>query len=158
MKKLLSVIIVALLTLMTGCGTNVATAPTDATEAVGMVTVSIEIDASDILKNYDMLDEALKSEKYVPSDGKILDEVTVSVPEGSDALTVLEKVSDEYDIFTDISDGYAKGINYIYEKSCGEMSGWVYEVNNEMIMDVYTVSEGDLITWKYICDFSSFGE
>lgn len=143
MKKfLISALLIATL-LLSACGN------------AGDVEVKVEIDATDILSNYEMLDEALRDEKYVPANGIILEKTTVSVKEGSGALDVLKAVAKEKNIQFDISDGYAKGINYIYEKSCGPMSGWVYEVNGESVMSEYFVSEGDTITWKYICDFSA---
>ncbi len=144
MKKLLSLVVV--LVLLCGCGNT------------NKVTVKVEIDCSDILANYNMLDESLKDEKYVPSNGIILKETEITVDENATALDVLKAVAKENNIHIDASDGYVKGINYIYEKSCGEMSGWVYEVNNEPIMTEYTVSEGNLITWKYICDFLTLAE
>lgn len=117
------------------------------------VDVSVEINCSEILSNYDDLDEALKDEKYVPADGIILEKTDVTVPEGATAIDVLNVVAEEFDISTDVSAGYAKSINNISEMSCGPMSGWVYEVNGEMIMEEYHASEGDLITWKFICSF-----
>lgn len=143
MKKILISVLLIVVLLLSACGNS------------GKVEVKVEIDATDILSNYEMLDEALRDEKYVPADGIILEETTVSVKEGSGALEVLKTVAKEKNIQFDISDGYAKGINYIYEKSCGPMSGWVYEVNGKSVMSEYFVSEGDTITWKYICDFSA---
>ncbi len=143
MKSLIKTLLLILVLLVTaGCAKK------------DVVNVKVEIDCSDILSNYEMLDESLRDEKYVPKDGLILKTVEVEANEGDSALDVLKKVAKEYDIQIDADSGYAKGINYIYEKSCGEMSGWVYEVNNEAIMTDYTVSEGDLISWIYICDFS----
>lgn len=143
MKKILSFVLVTLLLVSVGCG------------AKNEVTVSVEIDCSDILNNYDLLDEALQDEKYVPADGKILEKTEFTVQEGERALDILKAVAKENDIQVDIADRYAKGINYIYEKSCGEYSGWVYEINGEWAMEEYTATEGDIITWKYICDFNS---
>lgn len=142
MKKILSLFIVVLMSLsLCGCSNS------------QKVNVSVEIDCSEILKNYDDLDESLKDEKYVPSDGVILKEASFEVTEGASATEILEQVSKKCDIPIDVSDGYAKSINHLSEKSCGPMSGWVYEVNNEMVMDEYHASEGDLITWKFICSF-----
>lgn len=141
MKKLCLLLLCVVL-LLSACGSK------------NEITVTVEIDATDILSNYDMLDEALRDEKYVPADGIILEKTEVNLKEGEGALEALIKVAKEKDIQFDVSDGYAKGINYIYEKSCGSMSGWVYEVNGESIMSEYIASEGDVITWKYICDFS----
>lgn len=145
MKRILALLII-LIAVFAGCGNKNA------------VNVNVEIDASDILSNYEMLDEALRDEKYVPKDGIILETVEVTVSEGDGALEALKAVAKANNIHIDVSDGYAKGINYIYEKSCGDMSGWVYEVNGEAVMSEYFVSEGDTITWKYICDFSAFTE
>lgn len=119
------------------------------------ITVTVEINATDILSNYDMLDEALKDEKYVPANGMILEKTEIVINEGDGAIDALEQVAKLKGIQIDVSDGYAKGINYIYEKSCGSMSGWVYEVNGESVMSEYFASDGDIITWKYICDFST---
>ncbi len=117
------------------------------------VTVNVEIDCSEIIKNYDDLSDELKSEKYVPSNGIILEETSIEVKEGASAVDVLKAISKEYNIPIDVSAGYAKSINHISEKSCGEMSGWVYEINNEMYMDEYKAKDGDLITWKFVCSF-----
>lgn len=142
MKKII-LLLVCIMLLLSACGSK------------SEITVTVEIDATDILANYDMLDEALRDEKYVPADGMILEETEIILNEGDGALDALKKVAKEKDIQIDVSDGYAKGINYIYEKSCGSMSGWVYEVNGKSIMNGHVASDGDLITWKYICDFST---
>ena len=147
MKKYIVIFVVMVLSIVSGCGNS----------NESEITVFVEIDCSDILNNYDLLDENLRDEKYVPSDGMILEKTEVNIPEGSGALEVLKAVAKEKDIQVDISDGYAKGINYIYEKSCGSMSGWIYEVNGEPVMTEYIASENDTISWKYICDFSNFG-
>lgn len=142
MKRLLLVFTCFCLILLSACN------------AANKVNVKIEIDASDILSNYEALDEALQDEKFVPADGIILSLTNVELKEGDSATDALKAIAKEKKIHIDISDGYAKGINYIYEKSCGPMSGWVYEVNGKSVMEEYFVSEGDTITWKYICDFS----
>lgn len=143
MKKIFMLLICVMVLLSAACGNS------------AKVNVKVEIDATDILSNYEMLDEALRDEKYVPKDGIILKLTEVELKEGDGALDALKAVAEKYNIQTDISDGYAKGINYIYEKSCGSMSGWVYEINGQSVMSEYYVSEGDVITWKYICDFST---
>ena len=143
MKKLVLIFSCIVIVLLSACSST------------SSVNVKVEIDATDILSNYDILDKALQDEKYVPADGMILSLTEVELKDGDDALDALKAVAKKNNIQIDISDGYAKGINYIYEKSCGSMSGWVYEVNDKSIMSEYTVSEGDTITWKYICDFSA---
>lgn len=145
MKKIVLVLLCFVL-LFSGCGEN----------AKDVVNVKIEIDCSDILNNYDLLDENIRDEKYVPVSGYILELTDVKANVGDGAMEVLKKVAMDNNIPVDSTDTYVKGINSIYEKSCGELSGWVYMVNGESIMEEYTVSEGDIITWKYICDFTAF--
>ena len=50
---------------------------------------------------------------------------------------------------------YIQGINYLYEFSCGELSGWMYRVNGkfpEYGCSLYGLSDGDVIEWVYTCD------
>ncbi len=143
MKKIFLTIMIMGLFLLTGCSSK-------------EVTVKVEIDCTEILENINDLSPGLQ--KHIPKDGKILELTEITVKEGDDAVTVLKKTADKKGFVVDDGGGYVKGINYIYEKSCGNNSGWVYEVNDEMIMTEYTVKDGDVITWKYICDFSSYGK
>lgn len=145
-KTIFCLVLCLILALCVGCNSSDADA----------VTVKIKIDCSKILDNYDLLDEELKDEKYVPSNGIILAETEVKAKAGDSAIDVLKRVCADNKIHFDDSDGYIKGINNIYEKSCGDASGWIYEVNDEPIMTEYTVSDGDLISWIYICDFSEY--
>ena len=46
-------------------------------------------------------------------------------------------------------------INNIYEFDCGELSGWQYTVNDEILnvsADGYKIKEGDVIEFIYTCD------
>lgn len=154
MKKMSSYLAVLLAFLMSFSLTACTNGDGDTQVATqNEINVSIEIDCSEILKHYDDLDDGLKDEKYVPENGIILDKTEITVDKDSSATEILQCVAEEFDIPVLIESGYAKSINYVSEKSCGPMSGWVYEVNNEMVMDEYHASEGDLITWKFICSF-----
>lgn len=45
-------------------------------------------------------------------------------------------------------------LNNIYEFSCGEQSGWMYEVNGVYpgkSCSKYDVEDGDIIKWNYTC-------
>ena len=47
---------------------------------------------------------------------------------------------------------YIKGIGYLYELAHGDLSGWVYLVNEEspsVGCASYTLSDGDTIVWHY---------
>ena len=57
------------------------------------------------------------------------------------------------DILKELLRSYS--INYnIYEFSCGEQSGWMYEVNGVYpgkSCSKYDVEDGDIIKWNYTC-------
>jgi hypothetical protein len=107
-----------------------------------------------------MLDKSLRDEKYVPEDGLILPTVDVYINEGDSVFDVLDRVTKEYKIQLEYNESpnsiYVEGINYIYEFSCGDLSGWMYAVNGEFAQvgcESYIVHDGDRIQWLYTCDF-----
>lgn len=122
-------------------------------------SVSIEINCSSILDNYSELDENLRNEKYVPADGVILAPVTVYISEGDSVFDVLQRVTKEYKIQMEYEESptsiYVEGINYLYEFSCGDLSGWMYSVNGDFAQvgcESYILQDGDVIKWLYTCD------
>ncbi len=53
---------------------------------------------------------------------------------------------------------YIKGIDYLYEFDCGDLSGWEYSVNDKFPnvgCNAYTLKDGDNIKWLYTCDLGS---
>lgn len=125
----------------------------------GDFQVTISIECATVLNNYDMLDPSLKDTKYVPKDGVILKDTSVWVNEGESVLDVLKKVTAENGIQMEYTqspnDSYVEGINYLYEFSCGELSGWMYTVNDVFASvgcNSYILSDGDDIDWVYTCN------
>ena len=50
---------------------------------------------------------------------------------------------------------YIRGINYLYEFSCGPLSGWRYRVDGEYPnfgCSKYELKDGQNIEWIYTCD------
>lgn len=50
---------------------------------------------------------------------------------------------------------YIRGINFLYEFSCGPLSGWMYKVNGQFPnygCSKYVLKDGDVIEWVYTCD------
>ena len=50
---------------------------------------------------------------------------------------------------------YVQGIHYLYEFSCGPLSGWMYRVDGEYPnygCSKYTLKDGQNIEWVYTCD------
>lgn len=108
------------------------------------------IDCSSVL---DHLDD-LESNYQVPSNGIIYSQ-TVEIEEGDTVMSILKRTG----VSTDISLGYVKGIDGLYEFDCGSESGWTYSVNGtkpSVGASKYSVSEGDVIKWIYVVSRSEW--
>ena len=121
----------------------------DSGGSVGAVTLEIRCDTA-----VGKLDS-----EYIPKDGCILKETKFDLKKGDTVYDVLIKAAKKYGIQTDISGGrelaYVKGINYLYEFDCGDLSGWTYLVNGEspsVGCGEYTLSDGDKVDWLYTCN------
>lgn len=131
----------------------------DITEDSEVIYISIYCDT--ILDNWNMLDEELRFEKYVPSDGVILELTPYVLRPNDTAFTILERVTRHHKIQmehtynTNFGSAYIRGINHLYEFSCGPLSGWMYKVNSQFPSfgsSKYALKDGDVIEWVYTCD------
>lgn len=126
-------------------------------------SVLISINCSTVFENWDALDESLRSGGYLPKDGVILKESKYPIEEGDTVFDVLLDSVTQNKIQFDYQGGdaniydtiYIRGIQYLYEFSCGPLSGWTYAVNGDF-PDIgcssYTLSDGDRVEWFYTCD------
>ena len=124
------------------------------------VTVTLEIRCDTL--SYDMSKlENPAIEKYIPKDGTILARTTYKgTTENTvfDALNTLCRNNDiqlDFDYTPVYESYYIKGINYIYEFDGGNLSGWMYKVNDwfpNYGCSSYYLSDGDVIQWVYTCD------
>lgn len=126
-------------------------------------TVTIQIRCDTILKHKKQL--ASGKLKYVPSNGVILGTTTVAVSKGDTVFDVLKAVCDDRGIQLEYSyapvyeTNYVEGINNLYQKDCGDQSGWVYKVNGwspNVGCSQYKVKNSDRIVWAYTCE--NYGE
>lgn len=126
------------------------------TESSGSCTIRIE--CSTILKNMDDLKESKRS--YVPSNGVILNQTTVSFSEGETVYDVLTRTCKKAGIPLEVSYSggygsyYVEGIGNLYEFDCGRQSGWIYTVNGRdpnYGCSSYHLKAGDHIEWSYTC-------
>jgi hypothetical protein len=126
-------------------------------------TVTISIRCDTILDNYDDLDPALRSEEFVPPDGVILAQTEYVLRPGDTVFDILDraarynKIQMEYQGADKNSYGsvYVQGIHYLYEFSCGALSGWMYRVDGEFPnygCSKYELRDGQVIEWVYTCD------
>ncbi|MCM1364188.1 MAG: DUF4430 domain-containing protein [Faecalibacterium sp.] len=126
-------------------------------------TVKISIRCDTVLENYSNLDPVLQSEEYVPNDGIILSETEYVLREGDTVFDILDravrynKIQMEYqgaDV-NKFGSVYIQGIHYLYEFSCGPLSGWMYRVNGKYPnygCSKYKLKDGDIVEWVYTCD------
>lgn len=116
-------------------------------------TVFLSINCSTVLDNAEKLDKGL--ERYV-GNGEILPKTEYVLREKDTAYDLLLRAVRYNKIQLEHKEnGYIMGINYLYEFSCGELSGWMYRVNGEfptVSCADYVLSDGDYVEWVYTCD------
>jgi hypothetical protein len=126
-------------------------------------TVFISIKCDTILDNWNELDKELRSDEFVPPDGVIIAKTEYVLRPGDTVFDILDRavrynrVQMEYQgaNFNVYNSVYVQGINYLYEFSCGPLSGWMYMVNGVFPnygCSKYELHDGDIIEWAYTCD------
>jgi predicted small lipoprotein YifL len=131
MKKLLVLMMALVMVLsMTACGGNGA----DPGDTAAEMTVTVEIDFPDGSAMADV------------------EEANVTLPEGSTIYDALKSYADanNMEVILDQS-GSTDYITSIGGVAQTDNSGWVYEVNDEMVMEPATtcvVNNGDVIDWE----------
>ena len=119
-------------------------------------TCSVEIDCKTILDNRDILELDLRDK--VPKDGIILKKTKVDLHKGDTAYDVLYRLTKDKNISMESSstagNKYVKVIDNFYEFSCGQQSGWLYQVNgktpNKSSSD-YKIKRNDVVAWRFTC-------
>ena len=123
---------------------------------------TISIDCVTVLDKLDSLDPAKLD--VLPTDGIILNTVSVEIYEGESVFDVLQRVCSRYGIQLESSwtpgynSAYVEGIGNLYEKDCGSLSGWTYMVNGwqpNYGCSRYALHDGDRIQWRYTCDLGA---
>ena len=100
-------------------------------------------------------------QSIVPSNGIILQTKTVSFTEGESVFDALRRVTQSERIHMDFesnpmySSVYIAAVGNLYERDCGELSGWMYRVNGTFPnygCSKYTLKAGDTVELLYTCD------
>ncbi len=120
---------------------------------------TISIDCKTILDNQDQLNPEKKP--VLPEDGIILKSQKVLFYEGESVFDVLLRetkkngIQMEYKATPVYNSNYIEGIHNLYEFDCGELSGWMYQVNGwypNYGCSRYLLKDGDVVNWRFTCD------
>lgn len=123
---------------------------------------TISISCATILNNLDLCDPEKK--ELVPENGWILEPMTVTFYEGESVFNVLQRTCKQQKIHMEFEDtpmynsAYIEGIHNLYEFDVGELSGWMYSVNDwfpNYGCSRYQLRDGDIVEWVYTCDLGA---
>lgn len=123
------------------------------------LTCTLLIDCSTILDNMGKLKAG--KEEVLPSNGVVYAKKSVTFYKGESVFDVLlqetqkNRIHMEYDTTPVYNSNYVEGINNLYEYDCGNLSGWMYNVNAwypNYGCSRYQLQDGDAIEWRYTCD------
>lgn len=121
-------------------------------------TCTLSVRCDTILDNMDWLDP--EKVELVPEDGVIFPATEVTFYEGESVFNVLQREMKKAKIHMEFSDtpmynsAYIEGIHNLYEFDCGELSGWMYKVNDwfpNYGCSRYQLQDGDVVEWVYTC-------
>ncbi|MBQ9134156.1 MAG: DUF4430 domain-containing protein [Clostridia bacterium] len=123
------------------------------------LTCTLSVRCDTILDNMDWL--APEKVALVPKDGVLYAEKTVTFYEGESVFNVLVREMKQSKIHMEFvntpiyNSAYIEGIGNLYEFDCGELSGWMYKVNDwfpNYGCSRYQLGDGDKVEWVYTCD------
>lgn len=136
--------------------------PQEAVLGSGSYSCTVSVSCRTLLDNKDLLSK--DKWELVPEDGWILAPVTVSFQEGESAFTVLQRVLKDKKIHMEYvntplyNSAYIEGIGNLYEFDAGELSGWMYKINDwfpNYGCSRYQLSDGDVVCWEFTCDLGN---
>lgn len=151
MKRLIAVLLTFCL-LLSGCGS----------QKVLNQTCTISISCAVLLDHMSELDK--EKQPLVPENGWLLEPMEVQFAKGESVFDVLQRATRENKIHMEYSQtpmynsAYIEGIGNLYEFDCGNLSGWVYSVNDwfpNYGCSQYTLEDGDAIHWVYTLDLGA---
>lgn len=123
------------------------------------LTCTLSVRCDTILDNMSDFDK--DKADILPNNGIILKETEVVFYEGETVFNLLRremkknKIHMEFNEVPMYGSAYIEGIANIYEFDCGELSGWMYKVNDwfpNYGCSRYKLKEHDKVEWIYTCD------
>ena len=136
--------------------------PQEAVKTETTATCTVSISCASVLAHLDQLDA--EKREILPENGVILAPTTVTFHEGESAFDILKTTCQAQDIHMEFNNtpmynsAYIEGIQNLYEFDCGELSGWMYRVNDwfpNYGCSRYLVQAGDHISWLYTCELGA---
>ena len=140
-------------------GKPVPVEPQEAEVTDEALTCTLTVRCDSILAHMDWLDP--EKAELVPADGVLFPTATVTFYEGESVFHVLQREMKKAGIHLEFTNtpvynsAYIEGIGNLYEYDCGELSGWMYQVNGwfpNYGCSRYPLQAGDDIQWVYTCD------
>ena len=122
-------------------------------------TCILSVRCDTILNNIQWLSK--EKADIVPENGVIFEERTVTFYEGESVFNLLVREMKKNKIHLEFvntpiyNSAYIEGIANLYEFDCGELSGWMYKVNDwfpNYGCSRYQLKDGDRVEWVYTCD------
>ncbi len=119
----------------------------------------LSVHCNTILDNLDIFNR--DKLEVLPRDGVILPLTTVQFYKGESVFNVLQREMKRHGIHMEFvmtpmyNSVYVEGINNLYEFDTGELSGWMYKVNDwfpNYGASRYQLVDGDVVEWVYTCD------
>lgn len=132
--------------------------PQEQTTEDSRIYCTFSISCATILDNKESMSDEIKD--IVPDDGWILKPERVEITEGESVFDVLVRLCKDKNIHMEYSftpvynSAYIEGIANIYEFDCGELSGWMYKVNDwypNYGCSRYVIQNDDTVEWNYTC-------
>ena len=122
--------------------------------AGGDMSVTVSVDCTAALR-YDL--------DGLPESGMLMEECTVSLPDGATAFDALIEAAKVQQLRVDYNGSvfgeYVSGIGTLNEFDCGSESGWLYEVNGEhpsVSAGAYALKDGDKVKFLYTCTLGQY--
>lgn len=126
------------------------------------LTCTLSVRCDTILNNISHFDK--NKLNIIPKDGVIFAEKAVTFYEGESVFNLLaremksNKIHFEFEKAPVYNSVYIEGIANIYEFDCGELSGWMYKVNDwfpNYGCSRYKLKEGDRVEVIYTCNLGA---
>lgn len=112
----------------------------------------VTIDCYTILNNMGNLKSGKES---CLGDNGLIYSGSIEITEGESVKTLIFDISKKYNIKVSARGDYITGINNLFEKDCGKLSGWMYSVNGvypNKSVEQYKLKKGDVVKFRYTCD------